>query len=90
MKGRKMVASGKADSTRDKADRFQRYVRSAADHPLIVGAHWFQLLDQPTSGRTLDAENHGIGFVSITDTPHDAMLEASRTVARSLYSHEPE
>ncbi|MEO1237771.1 MAG: beta-galactosidase [Planctomycetota bacterium] len=74
-----------ASSTQDKAERFKRYVRSAVANPLVVGAHWFQLNDQMTTGRTGDAENHGIGFLSIADTPHDAMIEASRELAGQLY-----
>ncbi len=74
-----------ASSTQDKADRFKTYVQSAVANPLVVGTHWFQLNDQPTTGRPLDGENHGIGFLSITDTPHAAMIEASRELAGQLY-----
>ncbi|MEM6459160.1 MAG: beta-galactosidase [Planctomycetota bacterium] len=74
-----------ASSTQDKADRFQRYVASAVANPLVVGAHWFQLNDQVTTGRTHDAENHGIGFLSIADNPHEEMVAASRDLAGRLY-----
>ncbi len=79
-----------ANSTQHKAEMFQQYLRSAVKNPLVVGAHWFQLNDQPTTGRVIDGENHGIGFVSITDTPHAEMIEASRTLARNLYTAEPD
>ena len=75
-----------AASTEDKAARFETYVESAVANPLVVGVHWFQLNDQPTSGRTGDAENHGIGFLSITDTPYQEMIDASRRVAGQLYN----
>jgi hypothetical protein len=80
----------RADSTEQKAELFKQYVRSAINNPLVVGAHWFQLNDQPVTGRVIDGENHGIGFVSSTDTPHDAMIEASRELAGSLYRTQPE
>ena len=74
-----------AESTQDKARRFHDYVVSAVGNPLIVGTHWFQFNDQPTTGRPMDTENHGIGFVSIADVPHDAMIRASRAVAEEIY-----
>ncbi|MEM1011040.1 MAG: beta-galactosidase [Planctomycetota bacterium] len=74
-----------ASSAQDRADKFKAYVESAAQNPQIVGVHWFQAVDQPTSGRSLDAENHGIGFVSVTDKPHPEMLEASQAVSAELY-----
>lgn len=74
-----------AQSTQDKADKLSHYVETAVYNPLIVGCHWFQLMDEPASGRPSDAENHGIGFLSITDTPHDAVIEATRGLAGSLY-----
>ncbi|MEM7808155.1 MAG: beta-galactosidase, partial [Planctomycetota bacterium] len=74
-----------ATSAHDRADKFKAYVESAAQNPQIVGVHWFQAVDQPTSGRSLDAENHGIGFVSVTDKPHPEMLEASQAVSAELY-----
>jgi hypothetical protein len=76
----------RADSTQDKADRFKAYVESAVGNPLVVGCHWFQLNDQPATGRSSEGENHGIGFLSITDSPHDAMIEASRDLAKRLYT----
>ena len=73
------------DNQAQRVASFKQYVRSAIDHPQIVGAHWFQLLDEPTSGRPLDAENHQIGFLSITDTPYADMVEAARENARKMY-----
>jgi hypothetical protein len=75
----------RAEDAQDRARKFERYVTSAARNPLIVGTHWFQLIDEPASGRTLEGENHGIGFLDITDTPYPEMIEASRDVAARLY-----
>jgi hypothetical protein len=74
-----------ASSAQDRADKFEAYVESAMQNPQIVGVHWFQAVDQPTTGRPLDAENHGVGFISVTDTPHPELLEASRAVADQMY-----
>jgi len=77
----------KAKSAEDRAVKFEKYMRSAADNPVLVGAHWFALVDEPVSGRTLEGENHGFGFLTITDTPYPEMIEASRRVATDLYTH---
>jgi len=45
---------------------------------MIVGAQWFQYLDQPASGRLLDGENGHLGLVAITDVPYSGFVEAVR------------
>ena len=70
---------------KERVETFKGYVRSAIDNPQIVGAHWFQLLDEPTSGRPLDEENHQIGFLTITDTPYMDMVNAARENAMKMY-----
>ena len=72
-------------SQKERVETFKGYVRSAIDNPQIVGAHWFQLLDEPTSGRPLDEENHQIGFLTITDTPYMDMVGAARENAMKMY-----
>lgn len=76
----------RAASTADRAHKYERYVTGAAQNPNLVGTHWFQLNDEPTTGRPNDGENHNIGFLSITDTPYAEMVEASREVAGKVYS----
>lgn len=75
-------------ATRDQADRasmYQEYVRSVLDHPALVGCHWFQLMDQPITGRWFDGENYNIGFLDVTDTPYPELLAAAKTVHREAY-----
>lgn len=69
----------------ERAEAIKRYVRGAAGNPLLVGAHWFQYLDQPTTGRPLDQENHQIGLVSITDKPHEQTIDAFREMGAQMY-----
>lgn len=69
----------------ERAEAVRRYVAGAAAHPNLVGAHWFQYVDEPTSGRTLEGENHQIGLVDICDTPHGETLAAFREVGAKLY-----
>ncbi len=48
---------------------YRAMLDSVVDNPDFVGAHWFQYVDEPASGRWLDGENMHIGLVSITDAP---------------------
>lgn len=53
----------------DRGPAYQKMIKSVLNNRQFVGAHWFQYLDQPASGRWLDGENGHLGLVSITDTP---------------------
>ncbi len=75
-----------ADNQQDRAKKYKHYLKSALVNPYIIGAHWFQYIDQPLTGRTLDEENYQIGFISITDTPYYETIEASRNVGAKIYS----
>jgi hypothetical protein len=68
-----------------RANAYVDYVLGARRHPALVGCHWFQYQDEPTTGRVYDEENYQIGFVDIADTPYAEMIQASRAVAAKLY-----
>nr|MBP7053987.1 beta-agarase [Phycisphaerae bacterium] len=68
----------------DRADKYRSYLESALRNPCIVGTHWFQYKDQPTTGRG-DGENYQIGFVDICDTPYPEIVQAARDVGYSMY-----
>jgi hypothetical protein len=72
----------------ERGPAYARYLRSVADNPDLVGAHWFQYVDEPLTGRTLDGENGHIGFVTVTDLPYEDLVAAAReanlTVLRGL------
>ncbi|MHC4917741.1 MAG: beta-galactosidase, partial [Planctomycetota bacterium] len=75
-------------AVRDQAERaemFIEYVNSVLDVPAFVGCHWFQYVDEPLTGRTLDGENYNIGLVTVTDTPFPELIEAARQVHEGLY-----
>ena len=56
---------------------YRYYVEQCAAHPAMVGAHWFQWLDQPATGRN-DGENYNIGFVDVTDQPYQELVAAAK------------
>ncbi|HEY8585693.1 MAG TPA: beta-agarase [Rhodanobacter sp.] len=61
-----------------RGEAYAKFVAAAAAHPVIVGAHWFEYVDQPVSGRLLDGENSHVGLVGITDIPFGGFVEAVR------------
>jgi hypothetical protein len=63
---------------------YQYYVEHAASHPNVIGMHWFQWIDQPSTGRN-DGENYNIGFVDVTDRPYEEMLGAVIRAHQRLY-----
>lgn len=82
----------RAENQKDRADKYAAYVRSALRNPYIVGTHWFQYMDQATTGRG-DGENYQIGFVDICDRPYPEIVQAAREIGSSMYEYrfaEPE
>jgi hypothetical protein len=77
-----LVATGTQE---ERGAAYAEYVRSALAHPAFVGAHWFQWVDQPLTGRTRDGENYNIGLVSIVDEPYRELLERARVVHGEAY-----
>ncbi|RDI99221.1 beta-agarase [Dyella solisilvae] len=61
-----------------RGEAYAHYIAAAVANPVIVGAHWFQYVDQPVTGRLLDGENSHIGLVAITDHPFTHFVQAVR------------
>jgi hypothetical protein len=68
----------------ERGPAFARYLRAVADNPDFVGAHWFQYIDEPLTGRTLDGENAHIGFVTVADLPYVDLAAAARDANLSV------
>jgi hypothetical protein len=68
----------------ERGPSYARYLRAVADNPDFVGAHWFQYLDEPLTGRTLDGENAHIGFVTVADLPYADLAAAARNANLSV------
>lgn len=68
-----------------RAEAYRYYVTTALKNPAIIGAHWFQLYDQPATGRP-DGENYQIGFLDGCDTPYPETISAVREIGYKLYS----
>lgn len=73
------------ESQQWRGDMFKHYMQSIVDNPYFVGAHWFQYLDSPVTGRAWDGENYNNGFVTVTDTPYQELVDAAKQFHASLY-----
>ncbi len=84
--GRGLAAS--LVQVRDQAERgiaYRYYVENAFAQPEMIGTHWFQWADQPSTGR-YDGENYNIGLVDVTDRPYAELVDAMKTTHRRLWS----
>lgn len=63
---------------------YRFYVENAAALPMMVGAHWFEWIDEPNTGR-FDGENYNIGFVDVTDRPYTELVEAAKATHARLF-----
>jgi hypothetical protein len=64
---------------------YRYYVENALADPSIVGTHWFEWIDEPSTGR-FDGENYNIGLVDVTDRPYRELIEAAQATHRRLLS----
>ena len=62
---------------------YRYYVENALADRNIVGAHWFEWVDEPSTGR-MDGENYNIGMVDVTDRPYWELVEAAQATHRRL------
>ena len=67
----------------ERAVAYRYYVENAAAHPALIGVHWFQWIDQPSTGR-FDGENYNIGLVDVTDRPYPDMIKATSETFKRL------
>lgn|GEM_PF-300040 len=74
-----------AANQENRAQMYKDYMQSVLSKPYMVGAHWFQYIDEPISGRAFDGENANIGFVTVTDIPYPEMIKAVKEVTSTMY-----
>ncbi|QEY14913.1 MULTISPECIES: beta-galactosidase [unclassified Cellvibrio] len=74
-----------AESQFDRGEKYKSYLNSVIENPYFVGAHWFQYIDSPLTGRAYDGENYNVGFVSVADIPYTPLVKAAQEVNKSLY-----
>lgn len=67
----------------ERAAGYRYYVEHCAADPAVIGAYWFQWLDEPVTGRR-DGENYNIGFIDVTDQPYPEMAAAAKLTNERL------
>lgn len=72
-------------SQTDRAAAYREYINSLVTLPAFVGAHWFEYVDEPLTGRSLDGENYNIGLVSVADVPYPELTSVMRSTNSNLY-----
>jgi hypothetical protein len=70
-------------SQEERGVAYRYYVENAAANPNLIGTHWFQWIDQPSTGRN-DGENYNIGFIDVTDRPYAELINASKETFKRL------
>jgi len=71
----------------DQAARAQGYrdmTTRLARLPYVIGADWFQWMDEPPSGRLRDGEDVNFGVVDISDRPYELLMESVTSTAPLL------
>jgi hypothetical protein len=67
----------------DRADAYALYLQNVLLRPYIVGAHWFEYADEPSTGR-FDGENDNWGIVDIHDDEYVALATRMQQVNGGL------
>ena len=78
-----------AKDATDKGKLYRNYVEKAAASGMVIGAHWFEYLDQAGTGRWFQGPNGeagGIGLLDVTDRPYKDMLTSTMQANYSVYN----
>lgn len=69
--------------------RYRKYVEQAASLGFVIGAHWFNYVDQPLTGRWWEGytgERYNTGLVNVADRPYKTFLQGVKTSNDDIYS----
>jgi len=69
-----------------RGEMYSKYLKSVLANPYFVGAHWFQYVDEPLTGRAWDGENYNIGFVAVTDEPYKDLVDSAKETNFNVYN----
>ncbi len=73
------------DTQQDRAARYRNFGRCLANAGYVVGAHWFEMTDEPAIGR-FDGENDNWGLVNEQDEEYDLVTTAAKDVHDDAYA----
>jgi hypothetical protein len=75
-----------AESQAQRAAKTRQFLNTALGQKNVIGAHWFNYIDQPLTSRAGSLENMGFGLVDVTDRPYPELIDAFRSFSRQMYS----
>lgn len=67
-----------------RARGYREMTTRLAQVPYVIGADWFQWMDEPPSGRMRDGEDVNFGIVDIADEPYQTLVDAVRATTPLL------
>jgi hypothetical protein len=67
-----------------RADGYRLMTTRMARVPYIIGADWFQWMDEPPSGRSNDGEDVNFGIVDVDDRPYQALVSSIKATTPLL------
>lgn len=76
------------DNEGQKGLAYRNYVENAAASGFVVGAHWFEYLDQAVTGRWFqgyNGEGFGIGLLNVADRPYEDFLSSVMKTNYGIY-----
>ena len=74
-----------ATTQKERGKACAEYTRQALTNKSCVGAHWFELNDQPLSGR-FDGENMNVGLVNVCNVPYADCIREFAAINHRMYS----
>ena len=69
---------------KSRADATRIYLENTYKRDFILGAHWFELLDQPPEGR-FDGENSNFGLLNRYDDPYTEVIRVFQDFKKKIY-----
>jgi hypothetical protein len=75
-----------------RAEAYKLFTTRTARVPYIVGADWFQWMDEPPSGRRDDGEDVNFGVVDVDDRPYEqlaAAIKETTPLLNALHGQSP-
>ena len=67
-----------------RAEGYRKMTTRLARLPYVIGADWFQWMDEPPSGRLRDGEDVNFGVVCVGDEPYEMLVDAVRSTTPLL------
>lgn len=67
-----------------RAEGYRQFTTRLARVPWVIGADWFQWMDEPASGRRGDGEDANFGVVDMDDQPYEQLVESVRATTPLL------